>query len=277
MNSSFLFVRQFSVRLLAFVSIVYLLICVGVFCIQKRLLYHPQKALREEQFSIATEYGAREFLDSSGEFAGWVLGPDHAEKTVVVFHGNTGLAVSRHYLSSPFQSHPLSQSWKILLFEYPGFGHREGIPDEKTIIEKALFTIDSIQGPLILVGESLGSGVAAHVAAARADRITGILLIVPFNNMSETAQVHYPYLPIPYILTERYESDELLQRYHGKVALMIAENDEVIPPRLAEKLFIGIQSPKRKWLIPGVGHEGIPHQPETLWWQEAIQFLALPS
>lgn len=258
-------------------GVVYLLLCFYVFYIQKQLLYHPTKALRTEQLLTAQKHEEREFLDSKGEFAGWMLGPEQAAKTVVIFHGNTGLAVNRHYLSDPFLSNPLTQNWKVLLFEYPGFGYREGEPDEKSIVEKALLTIDSISGPIILVGESLGSGVAAHIAAQRATRIDGILLIVPFNNMAETAQFHYPYLPISLILTEHYRSDELLQHYKGKIGVMIAEKDQVIPPRLAQKLFDSIENPKKEWIIPGVGHDGIPHQAQTLWWREAIQFLALSS
>lgn len=252
----------------------YILICLFIYSIQKELLYHPERFPKEDQINFAKQFQGREYFDSHGEFCGWMIGPDHPTKTVVVFHGNAAPAVVRQYLSNPFRSNPLSESWQILLFEYPGFGHREGTPDEATIVEKALLAVDSIPGSLLLVGESLGTGVAAHVASARANRVDGILLITPFNNMATTAKFHYPLLPIPMILSERYPSDELLRNYSGKVGLMIAEKDQVIPPWIGEMLYDSIQSPKQKWIIPGVGHEEISHHPQTLWWQEAIQFLA---
>lgn len=258
-------------------AIGYTLICLFIYSIQKELLYHPERFPREDQINFAKQFHGKEYFDSHGEFCGWMVGPDNPTKTVVVFHGNAAPAVVRQYLSNPFRSNPLSESWQILLFEYPGFGPREGTPDETTLVEKAILAVDSISGPLVLVGESLGTGVAAHVASQRADRVDGVLLITPFNNMTTTAEFHYPLLPIPLILSERYPSDELLRHYHGKVGLMIAEKDEVIPAWIGEKLYDSIQSPKQKWIIPGVGHEGISHNPQTLWWQEAIQFLAEPT
>lgn len=253
---------------------IYLLFCVFIYLIQIDLIYHPKKLTLEEQLSLASQYNAQEWKDSSGEFAGWMVGSEKAPKTVVVFHGNMDVAVVRKYLADPFLENPLSKSWRILLFEYPGFGHRPGSPNEKLIVEQALRAVDSLSGPLILVGESLGSGVASHVASQRPHRVEGVLLITPYNNMKTAASFHYPLLPIGMILKEQFPSDSLLRNYPGKVALMIAEKDEIIPAWIGNRLYDSIQSPKKKWIIPNALHNGISHKPEMVWWQEAIAFLA---
>ncbi len=259
----------------------YLLVCLYIYSIQKELLYHPERFNREDQIKAAQQFHGKEFFDLKGEFCGWMIGdeqsPLHSQKTILILHGNEAPAVIRDYLSKPFRSNPLTESWPVLLFEYPGFGHREGAPEESIIVEKALQAVDSIQGPILLVGESLGTGVASYIAAKRPLKIEGLLLITPFNNMTTTASVHYPLLPISLILTERYPSDKLLQNYPGKVAFMIAEKDQIIPAWIGEKLYDSLQNPKQKWIIPNADHNSISHHPQEIWWQEAIEFLAKPS
>ncbi len=252
----------------------YLLVCGVLYSIQKELIYYPESFLREDQIKAAQQFHGREFFDSQGEFCGWMIGSEQAQKTIVIFHGNAAPAVIRHYLAQLFQSNPLTASCNILLFEYPGFGHREGTPSEPIIVQKALLALDSIHHPVIVVGESLGTGVAAYVASERPQQVVGVLLITPFNNMATTADYHYPLLPTSLILTERYPSDQLLQKYSGKVALMIAEKDQVIPAWIGEKLYDSIQSPKRKWIIPDADHNTISHNPNEIWWKESIDFLS---
>ncbi len=53
--------------------------------------------------------------------------------------------------------------------------------------------------PIYLVGESLGSGVASYLAGTYSNKIAGVVLISPFNNLTDVAQHHFPLLPSPVI------------------------------------------------------------------------------
>lgn len=237
-------------RVLATGVFIYLMFCTLVYLLQNDLIYHPRKMTLEEQLPLAQQFQAREWKDTTGEFAGWMVGPENASRTILIFHGNMDVAVVRKYLADPFLQNPLTQDSQILLFEYPGFAHRPGVCNEINIIKTASQAIKSLSGPLLLVGESLGSGVAAHMASRFPERVEGVLLITPYNNMETAARFHYPLLPVGMILREHYPSDLLLQNYPGKVAIMIAEKDEIIPSWIGIRLYESIQSPKKKWIVP---------------------------
>ena len=71
----------------------------------------------------------------------------------------------------------------FLRFDYSGHGASDGDFADGTITrwrEDALAVIDALtQGPLVLVGSSMGGWLACLVAAVRPDRVAGLLLIAP--------------------------------------------------------------------------------------------------
>ncbi len=77
----------------------------------------------------------------------------------------------------------------FLRFDYSGHGLSEGEFADGTIgswAEDALFAIDSLtQGPLILVGSSMGGWIMLLTALARADRIAGLVGIAPAPDFTD--------------------------------------------------------------------------------------------
>lgn len=76
-----------------------------------------------------------------------------------------------------------------LLFDYSGHGQSEGRFDDGTISawrEDALAAIDTqTEGPLVLVGSSMGGWMALLAALARPDRVKGLVLIAPAPDFTE--------------------------------------------------------------------------------------------
>ena len=77
----------------------------------------------------------------------------------------------------------------FLRFDYFGHGVSEGAFEDGTITrwrEDALAVIDSLtEGPVVLVGSSMGGWLACLAALARPDRIAGLLLIAPAADFTE--------------------------------------------------------------------------------------------
>ncbi len=126
--------------------------------------------------------------------------------------------------------------------------------------------------PLILVGESIGSGVAALAAAQRPTRVNGLFLLTPLNRMRALARVHHPYLP-SFLVRDRFEAAVAIQNFHGPLAVLLAERDEVIPPRLGKALFDGFAGPKRLWIAEGRGHNNWDAGVSNPMWAEVSEFL----
>lgn len=76
-----------------------------------------------------------------------------------------------------------------LLFDYSGHGQSEGRFEDGTISawrEDTLAVIDALtEGPLVLVGSSMGGWVALLAALARPERVKGLVLIAPAPDFTE--------------------------------------------------------------------------------------------
>ncbi len=132
--------------------------------------------------------------------------------------------------------------------------------------------LDQDAGPLYLVGESLGSGVATHLAREFGQQIAGVLLVTPFTSLTDVASKHYGFLPVRTLLSERYDSLDALKAYSGPVAFLMAGSDEIVPAALGRTLYESYDGPK--WLReePGAGHNSLSLGPSEPWWGEVVAF-----
>lgn len=131
---------------------------------------------------------------------------------------------------------------------------------EKSLVEAAREAVGILQkekaGPLIVLGESLGSGVASHVAGDLPGKVDGLLLVTPFYSMVDAARHHYPFLPVSWLLLDRYESHKHLARWKGRLGIVLAEKDTVVPARSGRRLYDEYAGDKKLLMAPGADHNG---------------------
>ncbi|HMK72219.1 MAG TPA: alpha/beta fold hydrolase, partial [Myxococcaceae bacterium] len=138
---------------------------------QRRLLYFPERQDAEAALGQARRIGLEPWLGPGGEFLGWRAPhpSGRAAGRLLVLHGNAGAALHRTYFREVFQSAAIPVALDVHLLEYPGYGPRGGSPSERSLVAAAEEAIDFLaqpqSGPVWLVGESLGSAVAALAAA----------------------------------------------------------------------------------------------------------------
>jgi hypothetical protein len=240
---------------------------------QRQMIYYPSKAREADLLVEARLSGMEPWRNEQGELIGWRAASDNPDRDVmIVFHGNAGYALHRTYLVYGFDS-----SMDVYLFEYPGYGARDGKPSEKSIFkaaEEALLQARTERsGRIFLAGESLGSGVAAHLAGAHPELVAGALMITPFSSLVDVARSHYPYLPVRLLLRDKYENAKALKTYRGPIAVLLAGEDEVIPVRFGQKLYDGYEGPKQRWVQVGRRHNTLDYSPGSPWWKEVARFL----
>jgi pimeloyl-ACP methyl ester carboxylesterase len=97
---------------------------------------------------------------------------------------------------------------------YRGYGGSDGTPSETALLSDALFVFDYMLATegidpahVVLMGRSLGSGVAVHVAAKR--KVGGVILVTPFDSLVNVARAHYPIFPVGLMLKHRFDSAAL--------------------------------------------------------------------
>jgi uncharacterized protein len=245
----------------------------GVAILQDRFIYFPEKAVIEDLAS-----GGLRAWPTPEAFRGLVAEPaGKACGTAIVFHGNAGHAGHRSFYAAALTRLRL----RVILAEYPGYGTRDGAPGEESLVADAQQTIALAHrlygAPLLLIGESLGAGVVASAGSRERDKTAGLLLITPWDRLEHVAAYHYPWLPVKWLLRDRYDSVTHLASFHRPVLVVVAESDSIVPARFGEALYNALADPKQLMVVKAAEHnDWIGHVDDT-WWQEASGFLLAPS
>jgi hypothetical protein len=265
-------------RLVRVAVLAYVAVLVLFAAFQRRMIYFPTRASESALLAEAARVGAEPWREESGALIGWVVRArsQPARCRVLVFHGNAGLALHRTYYAVGLGA---AMGADVHLCEYPGYGARSGSPSESALLaagEQALRQLArEAQTPVIVVGESIGSGVAAGVAARAPGLVAGIVLITPMTNLADVAAHHYPFLPVRLFLADRYPVADWLRSYHGPIAVTLAEDDEVIPKQIGQRLFDSYAGPKRLWIQPGT-HNTMLDRVDAAWWREVGALVLRP-
>jgi pimeloyl-ACP methyl ester carboxylesterase len=259
-------------RILFKLTLVYALLCVGGCVFQRRLIYFPAKLDPSSAEQAADREGFLAWRDSSGQVIGWKFPARQSPSaSVLVVHGNAGCALDRGYIARPIHD---AVPFDVYVLEYPGYGARSGSPRLSSLLAAGEEAFEALPKtlPKYVVSESLGAGVATHVAKTHPTGVDGMLLFAPYNNLASVAQSKMPLLPVRLILVDRYDPAEWLKEYRGPVKIVLAEQDEVIPIKFGRKLFDSYKGPKALQVVPNAEHNDIASQSPG-WWRENFLFL----
>jgi pimeloyl-ACP methyl ester carboxylesterase len=265
---------RFSVLVLIAVSLFAYLIR-SIYNLQYRLLYYPSSSMPPEE---SVRAGNLELWQSSGtDYRGLVATnqPGPCKGTFIVFHGNGGTAADRRFYPDVLGAH----GYRVILAEYPMYGGRKGELGERAFVADGIETVrlafEEYGGPLYILGESLGSGVAAAVAGEASVKVDGIVLITPWDTLESVAKSKFPFLPVRLLLKDKYDSIENLRSFKGKIAVVGAGRDEIIPVTHAGNLFDSLPgSAKRMWTVEGAGHNDWYMHTNSSWWEDIIGFVS---
>jgi len=246
---------------------------VGMFVFQNALLYLPDRYELTTLLHRARAVGLDPWPSADAHYRGVMAASRLPEErgTIVVFHGNAGSALDRlHYVSALA---PLG--YRVLLGEYPRYGARGGELGERNLAADASATIKALRqqysGPLYVWGESLGCGVATAAAAEPTVAVDGLVLITPWKTLPELAQSIYWFLPAKWLVRDQYDNVANLERFSKPVAVLVAEDDEIIPNQQTMALYEAIRSPKRLWGFRKAGHNSGPLAPGEKWGREVVE------
>ena len=255
------------VRVLTTMVLLYAAVVVYVAVRQDAFFYQPIKESESALLKLAASSRIDPVRNDAGEIVAWHFPNATAPRRIAVFHGGAGHALHRTFYAQSF--HALG--WDVLLFEFPGFSARSGVPG-KDIFAYAggifLETLLDDPRPLYLLGESMGSGTVCTLASEFPQAIHGVALVVPYARLVEVGQWHLPYLPINLILRDRYDNIAALRDYHGPVTIVVAEEDEVVSAAQGRKLYESYAGPKQLISLAGCKHAGFPTTPGAEWWRQ---------
>ena len=270
-------VKRLLLRLVRVCVLVYVGLCLLVAGCQNKMLYFPTKHTETEALAGATHNRLEPWRDAHGKLIGWKRQAPLATARLVVFHGNAGCAIDRSYYADAFGALAGGATWEVFVFEYPGYGSRDGSPGKDSFITAGRAAVENLlatdKRPVFLLGESVGSGTAAALAGALPDKIAGAVMMIPFARLAEVAKAKFPWLPVSLLLRDKFDNIAALAAYHGPVAFVIAEDDEVVGAAQGRKLHEAYAGPKKLIVLPGATHNNFPIEPGAPWFRDVSDFV----
>ncbi len=266
-------------KLLGILLIIYMLMGLYIYAFQYKLLYHPKTYTLEQAQSIALENHLTLWPTQDTQYFGALreTQSDPPLGTVLFFHGNAGSALTRVYFADTLTA----LGYRTLLVEYPGYGARTGSLGESSLVTTGCQAVRQAQAEfgtrIFLVAESLGCGVASAVARNMRPSVQGLLLITPWDTLPNLAQQRYPLFPTKKLCKDQYDSIDNLRQVDCPIGLLIAGQDDVIPPERADNLARQLDPRPHVWTFPQAGHNDWFAAVDTAWWQQAMHTLANPE
>ncbi len=242
-------------------------VILAAYLLQEKLIFYPQKGI------LAPDHGrfagSEIRLEHDGlTLHGWLVQKDPKPRRLLIYYGGNAEEVSLNLGELdklPVDAH--------LMINYRGYGLSQGQPSEANLVADAIWVLDMICHRLalapeqvVLMGRSLGSGVAVQVAAQRP--VAGVILVTPFDSLVSVARKHYPFLPVKRLLRHRFDSVRLAPTLAQPVLMLIAAADGIIPSASSRRLSEAWGGPVTAETIPGTGHNDI-HLTQRYW--EAIR------
>ena len=225
--------------------LLYLAGCAAMYGLQRSMLYHPQPARH------ATE---RLTLPVDGASLQVSVRLQPGAPAVLYFGGNAeDVSGTLPQLARLFPDHAL------YLLHYRGFGQSTGQPTEAALHAdaKALYLqVRRDHSEIKVVGRSLGSGVAVRLASEQP--VARLALITPYDSIENVAAGFYPWLPVRWLIQDRFDSAAVAKRISAPTALITAERDTVIRPERTAQLARAFQPGVARTIeIPTADHNNL--------------------
>jgi pimeloyl-ACP methyl ester carboxylesterase len=229
----------------------YAVACVGLFLAQRSLIYFPQPRRFGTPDSVVK-------LPVDGAVLELSVRPGSGPRALLYLGGNAeDVSASLPFLGQTFPGQAL------YLLHYRGYGGSSGKPSEAALFADALTVFDMVQAShpqVTVIGRSLGSGVAVHLASMRP--VQRLVLVTPYDSIVGIAELQFPWFPVTRILQDKFESGRYAGSVNAPTTIIAAGNDEMIPRASSALLMTRFKPGVAQYIdVPGAGHNTISDSP----------------
>lgn len=243
---------------LTLLLVVYLAFNVFVYAKQRDMMYLPTLE-RIVPAAVGLDGVEEVYMTTAADFVlvSWFAPPEDGRPTVLFFHGNAGAVNHRAYRFKELMEY----GYGVFVLGYPGYGGSGGQPTEAGFHEGANLAYDYLRASgieaddIVIYGESIGSGVAVQLAARVEAK--GLVLEAPMSSAVSVAREHYPLLVASFFLSDRFRSDEYIDRIDMPLLVIHGGRDAIIPLRMGQELVDRADEPKKLVVIEGAGHNDL--------------------
>ena len=235
-------------------AIAYVLLVGLMYLSQRSLLYPgtsatlpPEHASWGENVSIRTPDGETlHGLYDQGE---------PGKPSVLFFLGNADRVSNYGFLAQALAARGIG----LLAISYRGYPGSTGSPTEEGLLTDGIAAFDWLsvrsESEIVLLGQSLGSGVAVNTAAQRP--AVAVILASAYLSVLSLAQTHYPFVPVALLIKDPFRSDLKIAKVRQPKLFIHGRRDDIIPLSSGEALYRAAPEPKQMLIYDGSGHNDI--------------------
>lgn len=239
-----------------------IVLSVTAYFLQEKFIFKPEKLGSDFRFVYDNPFEELFFDTAPGvRINGLHFFRPSPKGLVLYFHGNSRSIKGWARYARDFYRY----EYDVVLIDYRGFGKSTGKRSEKDLIHDAQFVYDRLkerfsEQHILIYGRSIGSGIAAQLAAANNPRY--LILDAPYYSFKKVVERFLPILPVTWVLRYHFRTDRWIRAVKCHTYILHGTKDRLIPIRQSEQL--QAMNPTRITLIRihGGRHNNLPSFPE---------------
>lgn len=250
------------ISVLIFFFGIYIAICSYFFIIQNSILFNPTVLEKGHQFNYDFEFEERWFLvGDEARIHAIHARADSSKGLVIFYHGNGGNTDTDPEKFNLF----LDNGYDVLYPDYRSYGLTEGdlwneedlVGDMKIVYKSMMMEYD--QENIIVLGYSLGSGVAAQVAAVYDPK--QVIIWTPYYSVMDLKDAEYWFIP-DFLVRYPLRTDLAIQEIEEPIIIFYASEDKQLPIESAIRLNEFLDENDEYFILEGQGHNKIYYNQE---------------
>jgi pimeloyl-ACP methyl ester carboxylesterase len=250
--------------MLKLLLIFYVLICMGLYFFQEKLLFFPDRLDKTYKYSFARPFEELFIKTKDGNLLNALLfKTDSAKGLVFYLHGNAGSLDKWGDVAGRYTA----LNYDVFMLDYPGYGKSEGAIKSETqlfdVIQSAYNSMKEQyhEDSVVVLGYSIGTGPAAHLAATNHPGL--LILQAPYYSLTDMMRHTYPIIPT-FLLKYKFRTNEYLKNCKMPVVIFHGDQDEIIYHGSSLKLKEEMKTGDTLITLKGQGHNGMTENPEYL-------------
>ncbi len=241
--------------------VAYLVLLLLAMWFEEALIFFPTKFPAGDWQSASLPIEDAELAAADGtKLYGWYMPHPQPTAQILFLHGNAGNLTHRAAALERLY-HDVGAS--VLILDYRGYGKSEGAPSEQGVLQDARAARKWLaqragvaESEIVLLGESIGGGVAVDLAAEIAPR--ALVLENSFTSIPDVAAVHYPFLPVHWLMDTRLNSLAKIASCPAPLFQTHGTSDFVVPYEQGERLFAASPAMQKEFFeVAGGGHNDL--------------------
>lgn len=220
------------------------LLLVAVYAFAPAVLF--KTSFDEKAYNSMTDYEdtIEKIEINGGEYSGWLMhNADDGAPLVLYYGGNEDNSSARMaWLMEENDRLVTFSKCNFAYVDYPGYGKSAGVPSDKSLKEFGLAVYDYFDqrsdiNDIVIMGYSLGTGVANYVASQRNPK--GLVLMAPYADGYDlyNNKLNIFHGPLRLLVSYKMRAEKFAKDVSVKPLILASNIDETVPYESSARLF----------------------------------------